>query len=205
MKNNPTRRKWFMLLLTLSIALIAQSSVLALQSGVNQQTSQTQQPQQPGTQPAAAPQDPIQQLNLTPEQRRQIRSVREQTKDERAAINQRVVETRKALDEALNATNPNEAIIDQRAREAGEAQAAAVRMRALMQSRIQRVLTPEQVIKLRQLQAEVKGNKKEKRQENPPNQGKPGNADRRALQNQRNGVAPGAGVRRNGLPRKRRL
>ena len=47
-------------------------------------------------QPGAAPEiqqgggDPIRQLNLTPEQREQIRSIREQNKTERAAINERL-------------------------------------------------------------------------------------------------------------------
>src|SRR5688572_11439038 len=39
--------------------------------------------------------DPVRQLNLTPEQREQIRLIREQLRNERAVVNQRVRETNK--------------------------------------------------------------------------------------------------------------
>src|SRR5882762_4882019 len=100
MKNLP--RPWYVLALALSVGIIGPSSALALQSAGNQQASQTQQAPPTGTQQATAPQDPIQQLNLSPEQRQQIRSIREQTKDERAAINRRLKETQIALDLALD-------------------------------------------------------------------------------------------------------
>jgi len=40
-------------------------------------------------------------------------------------------ETTVALDEALDADTPNEALIEQRVRESGEAQTALIRLRAL--------------------------------------------------------------------------
>jgi len=51
-------------------------------------------------QPAA---DPIQQLNLTPEQRQQIRRLTQETRDERQATNLRLRQANAALDQALDA------------------------------------------------------------------------------------------------------
>ena len=73
--------------------------------------------------------DPIRQLNLTPEQREQIRSIRQQMSMERAAINQRVAEANRALEAALDSDNPDEAAVEQKMRELAAAQADAMRMR----------------------------------------------------------------------------
>jgi protein CpxP len=89
--------------------------------------------------------DPIRQLNLTPEQREKIRSIREQLRDERAAVNQRLRETNQALQQALDADNPDEAQLENLMRDAAAAQAAAMRLRILSEVRIRRVLTPEQI------------------------------------------------------------
>ena len=69
-------------------------------------------------QPAAAPEpqqggDLIRQLNLTPEQREQIRAIREDKQTERAAVNQRLRESNRALEEALDTDNPDEVVIEQ--------------------------------------------------------------------------------------------
>lgn len=202
MKNIPGRQKWFLIVLMLSMAIVAPCSALALRStDVGQQAQQTQEP---GAQPPGVPQDPITQLNLSPEQRQQIRAIREQSKDERAAVNRRLRETQIALDQALNAERPNEALIEQRARENGEAQAAAIRLRALNETRIRRVLTLEQINTLRQLRAQAQQARREQRLENRTIQGKGPGMNGRALQNRRNGAAPGPGVRRDGLPRRPR-
>src|SRR5258707_12550193 len=66
---------------------------------------------QAAQQPSAAPEpqqggDLIRQLNLTPEQREQIRSIRVNNSSERAAIKEHLDEANRALEEALNADNP---------------------------------------------------------------------------------------------------
>ena len=193
MKDSPDRRKWSVLLLTLSIAMIAPAFALA-----QGRPGAAQQPQEAQAPPAAAPQDPITRLNLSPEQQQRIRSIREQNKDERAAINRRVRETQIALDQAIDADNPNEALIEQRAREAGEAQTASIRLRALTEIRIRRVLTLEQINTLRQLRAQ---SRREQRQENRAQDRRPA-ANGRPLLNQRNSTTPGQDLRRNGLPRR---
>ncbi|MCA1658022.1 MAG: Spy/CpxP family protein refolding chaperone [Verrucomicrobiaceae bacterium] len=112
--------------------------------------------------------DPIRQLNLTAEQVGQIRVIREQNKDERFRVNQRLRQAQRAMDEAINADNPSETLIEQRARELAEAQTAAIRMRALTEVRIRRFLTPEQLAKLRMLRQQAL-NLREQRL-NPENQ-----------------------------------
>jgi Spy/CpxP family protein refolding chaperone len=144
-------------------------------------------------QPSAAPEsqqggDLIRQLNLTPEQREQIRTIRGDKQIERALINQRLRETNHALEEALEADAPNEALIDQCVREVAEAQASVMRMRIMTEIRIRRVLTAEQRTLLKSLQQQAVRDRRERLQANPEERQR---AERpRRLQNQRNGLAP---------------
>jgi Spy/CpxP family protein refolding chaperone len=189
MKNFPDRRKVFLLLLTWTLAMIAPAAAVAQEvSGVTQQRPEAQAPA------PTASQDPITQLNLSPEQRQRIRSIREENKDERAAINRRLREANVALDQALDADTPNDALIEQRVRESGEAQTAVIRLRALTETRIRKVLTLEQINTLRTLRAQ---SRREQRQENRAEQGRPA-TNRRPLPNQRNGMNPDPSLRRNG-------
>jgi protein CpxP len=154
--------------------------------------SQTVQQQEPA--PAAAQQrrlagDPVRQLNLTPEQREQIRTIQEQSQTERAAINERVRETNRALEAVLDSDNPDEAAVEQRMREAAAAQAAAMRMRILTEVRIRRVLTSEQRALLPALRQQANQLRRE-RQLNGPDERLRRREEQRGLQNQRNGIGP---------------
>lgn len=165
------------------LAVIGFPGAVAPVSGQNgQQPATASEPQQGG--------DPIRQLNLTPEQREQIRSIRGDKKAERASINQRLREANAALDEALDADIPDEAVIERRVRDLVEAQAAAMRIRILTEIRIRRVLTAEQRNLLRSLQRQAKELQRERLLANPDE--RPGQrAERsRGLQNQRNGLGP---------------
>lgn len=149
-------------------------------------------PQDPKSESAAGArqqdvQDPIAQLNLTPEQREKIRAILEQTKNGRAEINQRLKQSNLALVQALESDNPDEALVEQRLRDAAAAQAAATRMRVLTEVRIRRVLTPEQLVTLRLLRQQAGALRREQRMENqrPRRQGIDG-----VRPNQRNGMAP---------------
>lgn len=174
---------WSLPVFALGLAFSAPSSVFALPvAGVPQQSQEAN-----AQTPAAAPQDPITQLNLTPEQRQQIRAIREENKEEREAINRRLRETQKALNQALDAETPNESLIEQRVRERGEAETAFIRLRVQTEARIRRVLTPEQVNTLRILRAQAQAARRDQRLENRGNRGVNG----RGL-NQRNGILPGA-------------
>ncbi len=172
--------------LAVSLFLTSAQSLLAAAPG------NLQQPQEANTQPVNAPQDPIAQLNLSPEQRQQIRAIREENKEERAQINRRLRETQLALDQALDSDSPDEALIEQRARDAGAAQAASIRLRALTETRIRRVLTPEQVKTLRELRLQVQMQRREQRIENRADNVPGRNMNgRQRLPGQRNGVFPG--------------
>ncbi|HEV2826177.1 MAG TPA: Spy/CpxP family protein refolding chaperone [Pyrinomonadaceae bacterium] len=147
--------------------------------------------------------DPIQQLNLTPEQRQQIRSIRENNKADRAAINEQLREANRALEEALNSDNPDEALVEQRLRSVAAAQAAATRMRILTEIRIRRVLTLEQRNILRSLQQQARESRRERMLANPEARQKRLEERSRALENRRNGLGPL--LRQRGNQRRPRL
>jgi Spy/CpxP family protein refolding chaperone len=165
------------------LAVLAVVLPVAGQAVQQQQSPTTQEPQQGGG-------DPIRQLNLTPEQREQIRSIREANKVERAAINQRVREANQALEEALDSDSPDEAAVEQRMRDLGAAQAAAMRMRILTEVRIRRVLTPEQLGVLRSLRQQARQTERERLRNERQQQRREAIEGARGLQNQRNDVTP---------------
>ena len=148
---------------------------------------QQQQAQIPDMQ-QQAPADPILQLNLSAEQREKIRSIREQTKAERAANNQRLRETNQALEAALDADNPDEAVVEQRVRDVAAAQSAQMRMRILTEVRIRRVLTLEQLGILRTLRQQARDSRRDRMLDDSNGQRRQINGLRN--QNRRNGVAP---------------
>jgi Spy/CpxP family protein refolding chaperone len=111
--------------------------------------------QDPPSPPAPAV-DPIQQLNLTPEQRQQIRRITAETRDERQATNVRLREANAALDRALDTDPIDENLVEQRINEVAAAQAAQVRMRAHLEMRIRRLLDPHQLATLRHLKLQIR-------------------------------------------------
>jgi Spy/CpxP family protein refolding chaperone len=174
-----------MMLLTVLAFSTAPSALGQANQQASQPAGQTAEPQQ-----RAIGGDPIQQLNLTPEQREQIRSIRENNKTERMTVNNQLREANRALNEALNSDSPDEALVEQRLRDLASAQAAAARMRVLTEIKIRRVLTKEQRATLRALQAQALENRREQRQLNNAEQRQQRVEQRRALQNQRNGLGP---------------
>ncbi len=134
--------------------------------------------------------DPVRELNLSPEQRERIRSIREQTREERAAINQRLRATNRALEEVLDSENPIEGVVEQRLREVAEAQAASMRMRVLTEFRIRRVLTPEQLKTLRTLRQNARDARRGRDGDNRDVGRREGIDRQRGLRNQRNGLGP---------------
>jgi Spy/CpxP family protein refolding chaperone len=170
------------------LTLLALLGFLAA-SPVYGQTAQQQPAAPEAQQGGAVGGDPIRQLNLTPEQREQIRFIREQNKEERAAINERLRESNRALEEALNSDNPNEAAVEQHMRDVSAAQASAMRMRILTEVRIRRVLTAEQRNILRSLQKQARENRRERLLVTPEER-QQRREERRGLQNQRNGIGP---------------
>lgn len=153
-------------------------------------------PQDPPAQTQTTSPDLIQELQLTPEQRQKIRAIREEMKNERATINQRVRETNFALEQALEADKPDEALIEQRLRDAATAQAASMRMRIQTELRIRRILTLEQLAIWRALRQQSGRPLRDLR----INSQRP---NRRLSPDGRNGITPVLRPR-NTLPRNRR-
>lgn len=145
---------------------------------------QEPQTQQPGI-PARPFQDPIRQLNLTPEQANEIRTIRESMREERAETARRVRETSRALNEALEADSPDESVIEELLRRAAEAQAAEIRLRVLTEVRVRKILSAEQRETLRTMRRQAR---RLRRQGPVDGQGEGFNNPRR--QRDRNGLPP---------------
>lgn len=171
-----------------SVALIAVLVVLVAAPSICGQTAE-QQPEVTSPQQPRPGVDPIRELNLTPQQREQIRTIRQQNQTERASINERVRETNRALEALLDSDSPDEAAVEERMREVAAAQAAAMRMRILTEVRIRRVLTPEQRNLLRVLRQQANQLRRERQLDNPAETLRR-REERRSLQNQRNGIGP---------------
>lgn len=113
------------------------------------------------------PADPILQLNLTPEQRQKIRTLTQETRDERQTTNRRLREANAALDQALEADPIDENLVEQRINELTLAQAAQTRMRIHMELRIRRLLRPEQLVTLKHLRLQIRDVMNPQRPNNP--------------------------------------
>ena len=114
--------------------------------------------------------DLIGKLNLTPDQIRQIRQIRQQTTDEMRMARQRMGMAQHDLDEAIYADTVDEAVIEARARDLASAQTAVARLRALMELKIRRVLTAEQLKLLREIRQEARdrdGTRQRRLRQNP--------------------------------------
>ena len=119
----------------------------------NAQTAQPQNANEPVQAPTQNPQaNPFANLDLKPDQIQKIRLINAELKDERQAAGLRLRQAQRALNEAIESPTPNESLIEQRSREVAEAQANTIRLRSLTEARVLQVLTPEQRVRLREMQ-----------------------------------------------------
>lgn len=91
------------------------------------------------------------QLDLTREQLDRIRAIRAESETARRQLAQQTRTAQRNLDRAIYFEDANETVVEQRARELAQAQAAQARMRAMTELKIRRVLTNEQLNAYRQL------------------------------------------------------
>jgi Spy/CpxP family protein refolding chaperone len=163
------------------------------------------------------------QLGLTPEQVGKIARIREQTKEERRLVNQRVRQAQRALEAAIYSDSANETLIEERSRELSTAQAEALRLRSRMELNVRRVLTPEQLTTLRTIRERARARQQERRLLNPNGEqrplraplerrtdavNQPENRDKNigpADGNTRQNIGPRVGRRRGMFPRRPRL
>ncbi len=98
----------------------------------------------------------LSQLNLSAAQVAQMREIREQSVPQARELTRRLNQARRALDESIYSDTADDALVEQRAREVSEAQAALVRLRAQTELRVRRVLTPEQLQTFRDLRLDAR-------------------------------------------------
>jgi Spy/CpxP family protein refolding chaperone len=108
----------------------------------------------------------LMQLNLSPEQITQMREIQGQSVPEARALTRRLNLARQALDRAIYADTLDEALIQQRAHDVAEAQAALVNLRAQTELRVRRVLTPAQLQTFRDLRQQAQRQRRLQRQLN---------------------------------------
>jgi Spy/CpxP family protein refolding chaperone len=161
----------------LVFALLALSAPFARAQNPAATPAQTQE----GAAAQVNPNDPatvLGQLNLSPEQVGQMRAIQGESVPLAKEFTQRLNRARRALDEAIYSDTVDEALIEQRARDVAEAQAALVRLRAQTELRVRRVLTPEQLQTFRDLRREAQRERRIERQLNRgvnPQRKAPGN------------------------------
>ena len=129
-------------------------------------------PPAPGQRPAQAL-NLMQRLNLSREQRQQLREIRAQSEPEVRAQTRRVRLARRALDEAIYADAVDETLIEQRARELSAAQSALLRLRAANELKVRRVLTAEQLQLFRTLRRQAQQRLRLQRRLNRPDPPRP--------------------------------
>jgi len=93
----------------------------------------------------------LRELDLSREQVQQIREINQTNRRELRAAQQKVGEARRNLDQAIYAEKEDDANVQIKLREFQDAQAEAARLRADTEFQIRKVLTPEQLVRFREL------------------------------------------------------
>ena len=96
----------------------------------------------------------LRQLDLTDDQRAQVRQVMDSHRDEMRAVGERVMAAHRAQNDAVTAAQFDEQAVRTRAAELAAAEADAAVLRAKMHSEVFAVLTPEQQAKAAELRAQ---------------------------------------------------
>ncbi len=102
----------------------------------------------------------IRMLNLSPDQIAQVRSINKEMGVLMAQAAKRLREAKIALDQAIYSDVPDENNVEIRLAEFSQAQADVAKTRAIIEFRIRKVLTQEQLTKFRDLRAELAEKKK---------------------------------------------
>jgi protein CpxP len=114
---------------------------------------------------------PFAQLNLSDDQRQEIRRIMDQHRTERQAVMQRLREARRAQADAVQAVPADETAIRARSAEVAKAETDAALLRAKVHTAIFNVLTPDQQAKAKELRAEREERRQQRRnqwQATPP-------------------------------------
>ena len=156
-------------------ALIACAFVMQAQAQNENSPAPTPSPQVEQPRPAEGDMQLLPKLNLTDEQRAQLLAIKQQLDQDMLPAQVRLRQARRALNQAINAENPDQNLVNERVREAATAQASVFQLRAQAEFKVRQVLTPEQLQKLRILRREQREALQRQRQleGNRPNGGQP--------------------------------
>ena len=166
------------------LACLAATTPARAESPAGDSQPPARQQQSPPAQPeadahSAARPALVRALNLSPEQRAEIARIRREVAPQTRAANQRVRRARRALEEAVYGAVADEALIERRAGEVAEAEAARTRLRAQTELRIRRLLTPEQLDTFRRLRLRALTRQQRRQGRLPTRTGRPAPDGRR--------------------------
>lgn len=112
----------------------------------------------------------LRELDLSREQVEQIREINQANRQDLRAAQQKVGEARRNLDQAIYAEKADDANVQIKLREFQDAQADAARLRANIEFQIRKVLTPDQLIRFREMRQnfeQFRNDRQQNRQNNP--------------------------------------
>jgi Spy/CpxP family protein refolding chaperone len=147
------------LIFTVLLTALAVSSVRAQEPSEDA----NQNPRQ-----AARPFKIMQELGLTREQIQQIRRINQERRPIMQDAQQRWQTARRNLDMAIYADDSNEEQVKELTKEATLAQAELLKERTLTEYLIRKVLTPEQLVKFRQLRQQLMQRRNQRKNLNNP-------------------------------------
>lgn len=137
------------------LLLLLASTLIFVTSVVGQETKpaevQSQEMRPAANQPQDIRANVLRQLGLSREQIQQIRRMNIERKPLMDAAQERFREANRALDEAIYADQVNEADVQSRLRDVQLAQAEVARIRFMNELAVRRILTPDQLIRFREL------------------------------------------------------
>lgn len=115
----------------------------------------------------------LQELNLSREQIQQIRRINQAHRPQMQEARRRFREANRALDAAIYADSPNEADVQARMKEVQLAQAEIIKIRTISEFAIRRILTPEQLVKFRELRERFMRRMQNRQNQPPPDADEP--------------------------------
>jgi len=136
--------------------------------------AQNENPPQPPPDNSFRPARPnlLGELGLSQEQIQQIQRINIESRTQMRAVQERVRTANRNLDQAVYADDANDSVIQERLKEVQAAQAEAIKIRINTEFEVRKVLTPEQLIKFREIRqkfAERMNNRQNFRGNRPPN------------------------------------
>jgi Spy/CpxP family protein refolding chaperone len=146
---------WKIKLLFTLLFLTLTFSASKAQNVSNVQKQQFNEPERPQL---------LRELGLKPDQIRQIKMINGENRDKMREANFRLRQARNNLDAAIYANNADPALVETRLREFQNAQAEVAGIRTMTEFAIRQILTPEQLVKFRELRERFEQFRQNRRQ-----------------------------------------